>query len=211
VYYPFIFTWYQSKWFKFLSVLFVLLAGGQWSSATTRVKSFKDSCLKHLNVHLAFLISVLSTAFSLLSIVCCRLPPLATCQRLSNLVHPYLKIPTPFFLNVQQCEPLFSISAPLSTAFHRRLPITVAVSSSDHQIRVSSSSDVQPRRDQGQFPRHEPQHAPSLTLKPGACCPRATVLSSERHHASFIAFAGASFVGYDLQKFILGEVQKPPS
>jgi len=140
VYYSFIFTWYQSKWFNFLSVLFVLLADGQWLPTTAGVKSFKDSCMKYLNVDLALLISVLSTAFSLLSIVCRRHLPAP-----SNSVHHYLKLPTLFFLSIQQCEPLFSTSAPLSAAFHRRRPpaIIIAVMSGDRLTTTRSGSPPQ--------------------------------------------------------------------
>jgi len=106
-------------------VVFVLLAGSHWPAAAAGVKSFKDLCLKYFNVHPVLLISVLSTAFSLMSIVYCCLSPPSASGHLPAAVHHYLKLPT-LFLTIQQCEPLFTISAPLSAVFrHRRPPAAV--------------------------------------------------------------------------------------
>jgi len=60
---------------------------------------------------------------------------------------------------VNHCSLLVRLCPPSSAiAGHRPGPPStiVAVSSGDHQIRVASSSDVQPRRDQSQIRLHAP-------------------------------------------------------
>ena len=111
-------------------VLSLLLSGGQWPPAAAGVKSFKHPCLKYLNVHPALLISVLSNAFSLLSINRRRLPPPAIFRRclwLTISIHHCPKLPTNFFLIVQHYKPLFFAGPQLSAAFRRRLPPSTTV------------------------------------------------------------------------------------